>query len=83
MTKFPYDYTEPQPQPPALPEGAGFAVIQAKQNNKQFAKWHPTLEAAQAEARRLAAANNQPFAVIQLIGVMEPEERPVNWRPAQ
>jgi hypothetical protein len=65
-----------------IPDGPAFAVVLANKHNKQFTKWHATLEEAKQEAERLAGVNNQPFAIVQFVGVMEPAQRPVTWKPA-
>jgi hypothetical protein len=62
------------------PDGIKFAVVGLNSNNKTFTTWHDTLESAKTEAERLARQVRQPFAVIQLVGVMRPSEIPVEWK---
>jgi hypothetical protein len=71
------------PKPESVPTGDAFAVVLLKgTRDKQFTVWHPTLESAKHEAERLAATTNSTYGVIQLLGIMQPAQRPVAWIPA-
>lgn len=71
------------PKPAPIPTGDAFAVVLLQgSQNKQFTVWHPTLESAKNEAERLAAQTNSTYGVIQLLGVMQPAQRPVTWKPS-
>lgn len=58
-----------------------YAVVKADgaQHNKSFTVWHETLDAARAEAERLAGQTRQSFYVIQTVGVAKPATTPIEW----